>query len=236
MKIPSKPTLAMRLTDNRNPQSLGFRFRARRIGPLLKLIESAYNMHGHVRLLDVGGRKLYWNIVPQDFLRNNKVSITILNLPGELQGSDDEIFKHVAGDACNLPEYADKEFHIVHSNSVIEHVGNWENVKRFASEVRRVGSALFVQTPYFWFPIEPHLAAPFFHWIPRPLQETLVLRFQLGHSGRARDLDAAIIRIQEGARMLDLRAYKLLFPDCTILKERFCLLTKSLIAVRPQGG
>ncbi len=209
--------------------------RARRLGPLLGLIKAAYAKHGHVKLLDVGGRKTYWNLLPAGFLVEHKVEIIILNLPEELQGVDDEIFKHVAGDACNLAEYPDKCFHIAHSNSVIEHVGGWKNVKRFASEVRRVASALFIQTPYYWFPIEPHFYMVFLHWAPRPIQETMVRRLPLGHFRRKEpNLDAAIACIDGAPRLLDLRAYRLLFPDCTIVKERFFLLTKSLVAVRSE--
>ncbi len=230
-------TLGTKMTNYENPQSLGFRMRAKRLGPLLKMIESAHAKHGEVRLLDVGGRKVYWNILPPGFLQKHNVKVTLLNLPDDLQGygTDDEIFKHVAGNACNMPEYADKSFHIAHSNSVIEHVGGWQNVKSFAREVRRVASALFVQTPYFWFPVEPHLVMPLFHWMPRPIQETLVRRLPLGHFGkREPNLDAAIARVDGIPRLLDLRAYRLLFPDCVIIKERFCLLTKSLVAIREE--
>lgn len=225
---------AVRLTNYENPQSLGSRLRARRSGPLRQLIKDAYATHGHVSLLDVGGRKSYWNILPPGFLEQHKVTVTLLNLPGEIQGTDDEIFRHLAGDASNLAQYADRSFHIAHSNSVIEHVGGWQSVKKFASECRRVASGLFVQTPYFWFPIEPHYMVPVIHWLPRPLQEMIVLKFPLGWSGtREPNLDSAIAGIETGPRLLNMRAFRLLFPDCTILKERFFLLTKSLIAVRP---
>jgi hypothetical protein len=228
-----KPAI-VRMTNYEDPKSLGSRFRARRTGPLMQLIKDAHAKYGKVNLLDVGGRKNYWNILPPGFLKNHQVTVTVLNLPGELLATDDEIFRHVAGDACNLAEYPDKFFHIAHSNSVIEHVGGWNNVKRFASETRRVASGLFVQTPYFWFPIEPHYVMPLFHWVPRPIQETLVQKLALGHSAKkAPDLDSAISRIDGTPRLLDLRAYRLLFPDCTIVKERFCLMTKSLVAVRP---
>jgi hypothetical protein len=233
MKSTEIKPAAVRMTNYDDPSSLGSRMRAKRTGPLLQLIKDAYAKHGHVKLLDVGGRKIYWNIVPPGFLEKHKVTVTILNLPGELQGTDDEIFRHVAGDACNMVDYEDRSFHIAHSNSVIEHVGGWRNVKRFANETRRVASGLFVQTPYFWFPIEPHYVAPFFHWFPRPIQESLVQKLALGHSAKkAPNLESAIARIDDTPRLLDLRAYRLLFPDCTIVKERFCLMTKSLVAVR----
>ncbi len=221
------------MTDYDNPNSLGSRFRRRRTAPLVKLINDAYAMDGHVKLLDVGGRRLYWNVLPPGFLREHNVTVTLLNIPEDCQGTDDEIFKHVPGDACNMAEYGDKSFHIAHSNSVIEHVGGWPRVKQFASEVRRVAKGLFVQTPYFWFPVEPHYVMPLLHWTPRPIQESLVLRLPLGYRGKpAADLEAAISEIDVVPRLLDLRAYRLLFPDCTIVKERFCLLTKSLVAVR----
>jgi hypothetical protein len=222
------------MIDYENPKSLGSRFRARRVGPLLQLIENAHSIHGHVKLLDIGGRKTYWSILPSGFLERHNVTVTILNLSEESGQADDETFKHVVGDACNLVEYADKSFHIAHSNSVIEHVGGWKNMKRFANECRRVACGLFVQTPYFWFPIEPHYVTPLFNWLPRPIQELLVLKFALGYgASRAPNLETAIEWIDAAPRLLDLRAYRLLFPDCRIVKERLLLLTKSLIAVRP---
>ncbi len=219
--------------DYTNPTSLGSRLRAKRIEPLLQLIRNAHARHNHVRVLDVGGRKSYWNIVPPSFLRAHKVSITVINIPGELQDTDDDVFSHVTGDACNMSQYSDGQFHIAHSNSVIEHVGGWQNVKRFAKESRRVASGLFIQTPYFWFPVEPHYIFPMFNWFPRPVQESLVQRFALGYGGKkAPDLDTAIDWIEAAPRLLDQRTYELLFPDCRIVKERYFLLTKSLIAIR----
>jgi hypothetical protein len=221
------------MTDYKDPNSLGSRMRRKRAAPLAALIEAAYAKHGHVSLLDVGGRRLYWDILPQDFLRRNKVTVTLLNLPFDLHGADDDIFKHIAGDACNMKQFADLSFHIAHSNSVIEHVGGWGSVKRFAAEIRRVAAALFVQTPYFWFPVEPHYVCPLLHWTPRPIQERVLLNFALGYKGKkAESLDAAISEVDTIPRLLDMRAYRLLFPDCEIQKERFFLLTKSLIALR----
>lgn len=223
------------LTNYNNPRSLGFRFRARRIGPVVRLIEQCFERHGSVRILDVGGRKTYWDVLPKDVLRKNRAHVTLLNLPCDLQGQDDSLFTHATGNACDMREFADDSFHIVHSNSVIEHVGGWPQMKQFAEEVRRVAANLYVQTPYYWFPVEPHYLTPFFHWIPKPAQVRLLRSFTLGNRGRAHSLDDALTKLEDAPRMLDLKSFKLLFPDCRILKERFFLLTKSLIAVRGLG-
>src|SRR3546814_10323990 len=67
-----------------------------------------------------------------------------------------------------------RSFDIAHSNSVIEHVITWDNMKNFARETRRVAAWHYVQTPYFWFPVDPHFyKLPFYHWLPRPLRAKL---------------------------------------------------------------
>lgn len=220
------------MTDYSNPRSLGSRFRSRRLGPLKQMITRTYAEKGTVTILDVGGRKLYWNLLDRKFLESHRVRITILNIPGDLQGENDEVFTHVIGNACLMPEHVNRSFDIAHSNSVIEHVGGWANIKAFASEIRRVANRLFIQTPYYWFPIEPHFVFPCFHWLPRPIQESLVINHRLGQRGRALNLDSAIQQIEEAPRLLDFRTYRLLFPDCEILKERILFFTKSMIAVR----
>jgi hypothetical protein len=216
-----------------NSNSIGSRFRARRIAPLIDMISRVNLEKGTVDLLDVGGKPGYWRIIDQNFLRAKNVKITILNLPsGEPLDADDEIFRHVEGNACDLHEYAENSFDIVHSNSVLEHVGNWTNMKLFSKEVRRISKYMFIQTPHYWFPIEPHYMFPFFHWIPRPIQIGLIMKFALGNRGRASGLDDAVDKIEDAPILVDQRMMKILFPDCAIVKERVLLLTKSLIATK----
>ena len=220
------------LTNYKNPKSLGSRMRARRMAPLFDLISKVHTEKGSVSILDVGGRETYWSVIPIEFFERHKVSIVILNLPCELEGEDGEIFTHAVGDACNLAEFADNHFDIVHSNSVIEHVGNWDKVKCFAKEVRRVAPSLFIQTPHFWFPIEPHFIKLAHHWLPKPVRVSMWMRFKMGERGRARDIDEAMHQLDDEPYLLDQRMYRFLFPDCRIIKERFLLFTKSMVAYR----
>lgn len=60
--------LARSLTNYDNPKSFGSRLRARRIAPLMEMIESVFREHGHVDIIDIGGTERYWNILPQAYL------------------------------------------------------------------------------------------------------------------------------------------------------------------------
>ena len=73
--------------------------------------------------------------------------------------------RYVQADACDLP-FADGEFDVVHSNAVVEHVGDRERQEAFVREALRVGRRVFVTTPNRWFPIEVHTRLPFVHWFP----------------------------------------------------------------------
>lgn len=196
-------------------------------------MESIHDRCGFVSIIDLGGRKEYWNCVSADFLRRVRATITILNLPGEVDmtSREDGPFVCVEGDACNLAEFEDNSFHIVHSNSVIEHVGNWEKVTRFAHEVRRLAPNYYVQTPNFWFPVEPHFMKPFFHFLPQPIQVELVRRFDMGHFIKARSVGEAMLKL-EGINLFDKNMFCEVFPDATLVVEKYMFLTKSLIAYR----
>jgi SAM-dependent methyltransferase len=123
-------------------------------------------------------------------------------------------------DGTALP-FADDEFPVAFSSSVIEHVPR-ELRPAFAAEVRRVAGRYFVQTPNRYFPIEPHYQLPLFQFLPRRLQHALSRRFALGwyEKGSWEDID-----------LLSTRELRALFPDATIHRERLLGLTKSLMAV-----
>jgi SAM-dependent methyltransferase len=62
--------------------------------------------------------------------------------------------------------FADKEFDIVWSNAVIEHVGGYERQLLFLKEMLRVGKQIYFTTPNRFFPVEVHSKILFFHWLP----------------------------------------------------------------------
>lgn len=211
-----------------DPHSSGNQFRETRFSWFLEMLPAIGTPDRPLKILDVGGTMDFW--LPRlGRLPERPMEITLLNI-GETPVSDPR-FVSIAGDARDLSRFADDAFDIVHSNSVIEHVGRWRDMLAMATEVRRVAPAHFVQTPYFWFPIEPHCRTLFFHWLPHPWRLRLIMRYTLGYWKKADTVDAGMREIED-ATLLDRRMYAALFPDSTIRNETFYGLTKSIVAVR----
>jgi hypothetical protein len=177
-------------------------------------------------ILDVGGTLRNWkflDIQPQ---------ITLLNIdPAHNRGDYPDHIRFQQGDALGMP-LEDKSYDIAFSNSVIEHLHSWENQQRFASEVRRVGSRQWVQTPAREFFIEPHLLTPFNHWLPPSWRRRLLRNLTVwGWIRRPskEEVDAFLSEV----RLLSYSEMEELFPECTIHKEKWLGMTKSYIAYTP---
>jgi hypothetical protein len=215
--------------DPNNPNSLAMRFRRRRARHIVELISQAFDRTGGCRILDLGGRPDYWALLDRGFLERSKVHVTLVNL--EATVLDDPMFEVVEADACHLPQYSDESFDLVHANSVVEHVGDWLRMEAFAGEVRRLAPRYFVQTPYFWFPIEPHFSTPFFHWRSEQGRAQALLKRRYGFFERQSDIGGAM-RVVQDARLLDKAQFRYLLPDARHIDERVAGMTKSLIAIR----
>lgn len=203
-------------------------FRKRRSALVMELIDRVYRERGECRILDIGGEPAYWDNFDRDELVARRVHITLLNLrPRNM--TIDPLFTVAAGNGCALA-YEDNSFDLAHSNSVIEHVGGWREMRQFAAEVARVAPRHFVQTPYFWFPVEPHYRAPFFHWLPEQVRARVMMRTSLASFQRAGCMCEAMEAVTD-ARLLDAAQMQALFPSSRIEREKVCGLTKSLMAV-----
>ena len=77
-------------------------------------------------------------------------------------------------DGLNLP-FAANSFDVVHSSAVLEHVGSFDNQRKFVAELVRVARrAVFITTPNRWFPVEFHSVLPLVHWLPKPVFRRLL--------------------------------------------------------------
>ncbi len=183
----------------------------------------------HESILDVGGYPNTWTT--QNPCWN---SIEILNIHQINHNSPTYAnynINTVIGNACSL-EYKNNCFDIVFSNSVIEHVSSWENQKKFAAEVRRVGKRLWIQTPAKEFFIEPHYITPFIHWLPKNIR-IYFLKYFTVWGLLTKPTDKKIKEMLNEIRLLSFKEMQQLFPDCEIIKEPFFMIfTKSYIAFR----
>jgi ubiquinone/menaquinone biosynthesis C-methylase UbiE len=184
-----------------------------------------------VRILDVGGYAGTWNDSTLD------ARVTLLNLPDYAGRPDQpEKFEYVHGDGRAL-EYPDQSWEIIFSNSVIEHIGDWTGQQAFAREVVRVGRSYWVQTPAKEFFLDPHLLTPFIHWLPRQWVPGLLRYFTVwGWLTRPTRAEALDYWVRLDLRMLTRREMKSLFPQATILVERFLGMPKSYVACFRQTG
>jgi hypothetical protein len=208
-----------------NYESSGFRLH-RFYRYIMPLIDEVIKTKKLCSILDIGGVQSYWS----DLIESKSVKITTVNIY-HAPTTGDPKFVSLIGDARDLHQFGDNSFDLVHSNSVIEHVGRWADMKAMAKEVRRLSPAYYVQTPNFWFPIDPHSRTPFIHWLPINLRRSLHSRFDLGFYEKASEFDDAM-RSTEDAVMLDAKQMESLFPDAVHIREKVLGFTKSLVAIR----
>ena len=212
------------LTNAENGGSLSAKLRSKRFN----LFKSLFNQSSApLKILDVGGRETIW--VREGFCdldTSDRIEITILNVKKEPTTAPNVV--SVVGDARNMSQFADDEFDIVFSNSVIEHVGDYADQMLMAREVRRVGKKYFVQTPNLYFPIEPHFMYPCFQFLPLQLKVWILLN--IGRRHRKVETREKALRIANEIKLLSKRDFGSLFPQATIFEEKIWGLTKSFIA------
>tara|TARA_B100001057_G_scaffold49466_1_gene44078 strand:- start:624 stop:1280 length:657 start_codon:yes stop_codon:yes gene_type:complete len=201
-----------------NKKSLGNRFRAKRFQFFLEKIEK---FEKPVTILDVGGKVNFWE--NRGLAGNPNYKITIVNMQKEKSKYDN--IQCRIGDATNLKEYKTKSFEIVHSNSVIEHLYNYENQKKMANEVTRIGKKHIIQTPNKYFFIEPHYLFPFFQFLPNSIKYIVLTKTKLC---RLKKWNKSFAQqyINE-IRLLNLKEMKSLFPKSDIYYEKLLGMNKS---------
>ena len=215
------------IADVRSSASHAVRFRSKRFRFFRELVEPLQRAkRGPLSLLDVGGTENYWRTM--GFL-DCGIEFTILNLD-PFQPTHAAV-KSAVGDAREMKEYGDQSFDVVYSNSVIEHVGDLSDQCRMADEIRRIARNYFVQTPNYWFPLEPHFLTPGFQWLPLSARAWLIQKTSLGHLDRVPDPHDAL-ELVKSFRLLDQREMCSLFPDGSVWRERVAGLTKSITLYR----
>jgi hypothetical protein len=219
----ARGSLIRSLADNSNADSVATRMRRRRFQLFQSLLGT---LKGHIEILDIGGTQQFWDLMQND--NTPDMRVTLLNIGH--QTTSGPHFISAVGDARAMPQYRNASFDVVFSNSVIEHVGDYENQRLMANEIRRVAKRYFVQTPNKRFPLEPHFLFPFFQYLPLGTRAWLVNRFDVGWYRRIPDRISARAEV-ESIQLLTRKRFAGLFPDATITDEKFFGLTKSFVAI-----
>jgi hypothetical protein len=180
--------------------------------------------HRRLTLLDVGGYEQFW--VSRGYHEHPDLQVTLLNL--EEEPTHYPNMRSVKGNACDMSEFSDRQFDIVFSNSVIEHLHSYDSQQAMAREVRRVGRYHFIQTPNRYFFVEPHYLLPWFQFLPRALQLAILTKTSLTRFKRM-SVAAANAQLDE-IRLLTQSEVTRLFPESQVYREKFLGMTKSYTA------
>ncbi|MEU4424438.1 class I SAM-dependent methyltransferase [Actinoplanes sp. NPDC024001] len=209
-----------RVADGSRTNSIGFNARARRAAKLLETFPDLADMN----VLDLGGEPPFWRTFTV-----RPASVTVLNLMSF--DTDEPWLDTFVGDACDPPaEVASRSYDLVISNSVIEHVGGHFPRQRFADVVHRSADKHWVQTPYRYFPVEPHWVFPAMQFLPLRVRAEVTRRWPLS-PGRADNLPEAIANAAS-VELLSLTEMRSYFPTSDLWYERFGGLIKSVVAIR----
>jgi hypothetical protein len=211
--------LRNRLVDA--PGSVGERRRAGRWERLRETFPRIESMS----VMDLGGTAEAWQRAP---LR--PASVHVVNLEPEPEDLPDWIRADRADATALPPTIIGAHYDLVFSNSVIEHVGGHVQRLRFADAIHKLGDRHWVQTPYRYFPIEPHWLFPGFQFLPLTIRAEISRRWPLVHTqspNRGEGLRAAM-----SVELLSRTEMAVYFPDSEICTERMLATTKSLIAIK----
>lgn len=205
------------------------RIRQKRFASQQKLIESLLAHKPSIKILDIGGELDFWCHMGWN---NERCTIYLLNLEDRTPTNAPDIkgFVWVTGNALALP-YDAGEFDLIFSNSVIEHVGSYQNQALFAAEVNRVCSKYMIQTPSLWFPLEPHSLLPLFQFIPHALRAVLIMLFNINYFPKQKTYKAAL-EMSRSTLMFSKNRFQQIFPDATIEVETLFGIPKSYTAIK----
>ncbi|HEY7051175.1 MAG TPA: methyltransferase type 11 [Mycobacterium sp.] len=211
-----------------SPTSIGGSARRRR----WEVVQRNFPELPDMRVVDLGGTVETWRRAP---VRPREVTVVNLFEPGD---SDDPRLIPVKGDACTARDTlvsaaCATEFDLAFSNSLIEHVGGHARRLALSREIRSLAPYHWVQTPYRYFPIEPHWLFPLMQFLPMYLRANVALRWPLSHSKPNSWEDAREDVVwTELVSQTEMRMY---FPESVLFKERLAGLVKSITAIRAPG-
>jgi hypothetical protein len=209
------------LIDPDRTGSFTHRFRQQRTEEFRRRFPDLADM----RVLDLGGTAVSWRV-----LGLQPGSVTIVNLD-RIEGPYEPWMDTVQADAC---AGGFGQYDLVFSNSLLEHLGGHARRQQFASVVQESAPSWWIQTPYRYFPIEPHWVFPLFQFLPFRARVMVCQHWNTLHAPAVKERAAAaeLVASVELISVTEMRSY---FPDCELWFERIAGLPKSLVAIKTKS-
>lgn len=177
-------------------------------------------------ILEVGITNIEYSPTDNFFIKNypyrNKITALGIGNISTFEKTYPDV-STVSYDGRTFP-FEDKQFEIVHSNAVIEHVGPFECQVFFIKEMVRVANLGMFTTPNRYFPIEQHTKIPFLHWLPKIFFDRILKLF--GKSWAANDY-MYLLGFKDLEKMMDLAG----FDNYSIMRNNFCGITMTFTVV-----
>lgn len=130
------------------------------------------------------------------------------------------------GDARNIR--IEDKFDIVHSSATIEHVGSYDNQKKFINECYKLSNKyVVITTPNRNYPVDFHTKIPFMHLLPKKIHRH-ILKF-IGLKFFSLEENLNLINKQDIQKMcqdLKIANYKLYFHKFLFFKSNIILIIK----------
>jgi hypothetical protein len=176
-------------------------------------------------VIDLGGTAEAWRRAPV-----RPASVHVVNL--EVDSADVPAWIRVdTADACNLPaSISGGDYDLVFSNSVLEHVGGHSQRQLFADAVHGLADRHWVQTPYRYFPIEPHWLFPGFQFLPLSTRALVSRHWPLSCCPPSGHVDS--VRQAMSVELVSRTEMEFSFPDSKVCGEHILGITKSLVAIK----
>lgn len=214
--------LMQRLAAVESAGSLSNRLRQKRFE---RFTDLCANLPRPLHILDFGGTPQFW--AQRGWTDRDDIHITTVNLQATISPYSN--ITATQGNVLDLPSSYDQAFDIAFSNSVLEHLETYDNQVAMAEAMRRAAPRLWMQTPNYWFPMEPHFHVPGWQWLPHRVRVALLQRRRCGWRGPCPDRAEADALVRE-VRLLKRREIAAMFPGATIEPERIGGIVKSWIA------
>lgn len=205
------------------------RMRRRRFLHFFKWIESL-DVPKPVRVLDFGGTYPYWKRLQPDFATSLQITLMNLNLSPIPQ--HETWIRSIRGDVRELSRGLFQEHDVLFSNSLIEHLGCREAMENFSRAIIQSGLPYCIQTPSYWFPLEPHCRIPCFQFLPRVARAWLIYHGNINYFPGAETYEDCK-KVSDSTILLKKKELSRLFPGASIETELLMGLPKSYTVYHP---